>query len=111
MRIEIRQAAALECVSENAADRRGVAPVLALQADGLELPVFVLDYLGAGKQWVVWPPQLLLLEVGHPFLNDPASVIADREEHRHEGLGILGAHFAGVLMNRTPMNIDVLHLE
>ncbi len=111
MRVEIRQPGPPKRLLENSPDRSGSRPVGSADAIGLELAVRPHpDDTGQEKR-IVEPEQLFSAQISDPISHDGADLVPHREEVGRERLRRLGPHFARVLLQQVPVEIDMLELE
>ena len=111
MRIKVRQAGCLKCLAENFADRRCFPPLFAFQAHHPESVFFTNSNLSCREQGGVVAPKFDLPQEVDPIFDDLKDFCTYREKVRREGFAEFGFHFAGVLVDASGHQINVLQLH
>ena len=111
MRIEVGQARERAGFAENRANRVCVRPMRPIEAYSAKLKIVVRRDLRFRKERVFRTKALLLAQEADPIDENPAEIVADREEPGRESLCPLGPNVARVLFNQFVLDVDVLQLE
>ena len=83
----------------------------ALQTGRGELPIGVEGDPGLGEERVVGSEEMGFAQLADPVARDGLDLFADGEEPGREGLAVLRAHLAGILIEMALVEIDMAQLE